>query len=144
MYALKPLNDLVVERAGEGEFVGRRAAPHGFHREEIAALFGDLVTRFVLPCVQQRVGDDALLLHADLADDQVGQAGVGAAVGPDRVRGRLVGLLLVRAFEGFGLRFFRFLLLLFFCVLGVFFFFLLGFYLCFLRFLLFKDMSLMD
>ncbi len=59
--------------------------------------------RAVLPGVQQRVGDDVLLLEAQLVDDQIREARVAAAVG---VRaGLLVGLLLVGAFEF--LRFFE-------------------------------------
>ena len=65
--------------------------------EEVAALVGGLVAAFVVPCVQQRVGDDVLLLDCDLVDDHVGQAPVAEAIG-SRAFG-LVGLLHVRAFR---------------------------------------------
>ena len=88
---------LVVEGAGFGEFVGRDRASED-RLEVVAALVGGLVLGFVLPAVEEGVGDEVLLLDGDLADDDVGEAGVVGAVGAEA---DLVGLLRVGAFELF-------------------------------------------
>ncbi len=126
---------LVVERAGDVVFI-RCHGPPGHESEYVAALVDDLVVIFVLPRIEQRIGNDVLLLGRDLSDDDVGQADVTSAVVGVWATGliggaRLVGLLLMRPFEGFSF-FYRFFF--FFFRRREFFLFLFG---SFLRFLLF-------
>src|SRR5271157_4252003 len=85
---------LVVEAASVAFFVCRRGASQD-EREHVATLVDHLVALFVLPSVEEGIGDYVLLLGRDLSDDDVGQTNITAAVVSVRATGLVGGAGLV-------------------------------------------------